>query len=139
MKLKVKYILIILIIAFSISGCTSESLPSGLEDLYIQSQSVVKDALLSPATAVFPEFDESFVKYRQNVLADLGEGVELEYRVYDVKAYVDSQNMFGALVRAYYWVTIYSYVDDYNSPQFGEKGIHKGIDDHYYICLEELG
>jgi hypothetical protein len=130
--------LLIVIFILSVTGCTSTNAPSGLESIYEIAQQKVPEGLISPASAKFPEFDKSFVTYDTSILKDFGKGV-LEYRVYDVKSYVDSQNVYGAIMRNNFWVKVYYYVDDYNSPQFGEKGIHKGVKDHYYAELKSVG
>ncbi len=126
-------IFVIAVIVFLCRGCFSGSeAPSGLEDLYIDAQKIVCDQLLCPSTAVFPQFDRSFVTYADEVLEDHGMGM-LDYRVYDVKAYVDSENAFGAMVRNDFWVKVYAYDDDYRNAKFREEGTHKGIKDHNYV------
>lgn len=126
---------IALVVVFT--GCSSKA-PSGLPDIYRTATELIQQELISPSSAVFSDFDESFVSYDRSVLEDVGEGVALEYRVYKVKSFVDSQNAFGATLRANFEVEVYAYVDDYNSAKFGEQGIHKGIEDHYYRFLLKL-
>lgn len=128
--------LIVVLIVFGVmlTGCGKER-PNPLEQIYTTSQQQVLNSLISPATAEFPEFEESFVKYNTSVLEDLGEGMPLEYRVYDVVSYVDSMNSFGAMLRTNYYVQVYYYVDKYSSPKFGDQGIKKGIENHYYSYL----
>lgn len=139
---KTKSLLSLLLFSFLFSmflvGCSSGEPPSGLPDIYAVAQDAVKKQLLSPATAVFPDFDKSFVHYDRSVLEDCGEGIPLEYRVYRVDAYVDSSNAFGTPVRTNFIAEVYCYVDDYVSAQFGEQGIHKNIEDHYYTSILEL-
>jgi len=60
---------------------------------YHMSQEFVERELLSPGSADFPWFQESFV-------TNLGEGR------YHVKAYVDSQNSYGASLRSHYTCTL---------------------------------
>jgi hypothetical protein len=138
-QLKICPLVLIFLLSASVLmfGCTPEP-PSGLPDIYSQAQSIVLDNLMAPASAKFPDYDSSFVKYNTSILQDKGKG-KLEYRVYDVNAYVDAQNVYGALIRDEFWVQVYVYVDDFETHQFGENGIHKGVSDHYYIVLKQLG
>ena len=55
-------------------------------DAYSCAQTMVKRNLKSPSTAQFPT-------YKEAVITKLGEGK------YEVKAYVDAQNSFGAMIR----------------------------------------
>ncbi|HCT64753.1 MAG TPA: hypothetical protein DIC60_05735 [Lachnospiraceae bacterium] len=127
-------IAILILCAVMLIGCGKEK-PTPLEQIYTTAHQQVLNSLIAPATAEFPEFQESFVKYNTSVLEDLGEGMPLEYRVYDVVSYVDSMNSFGAMLRTNYYVQVYYYVDKYPSPKFGDQGIKKGIENHYYSYL----
>lgn len=78
------------------------------EQIYIESQTIVANELLYPPSAVFPEFESTFV-------ADNGEEIAYEdtlYHTYTVTAYVDSQNAFGAMFRTEYQVIIGVPVED---------------------------
>ncbi|SBV99160.1 exported hypothetical protein [uncultured Eubacteriales bacterium] len=129
-------LMLLVALLVTVTGCSDE-LPSGLPDVYEIAKINVENNLVSPSSAVFPEFDDSFVEYSRSILEDVGKGT-LEYRVYEVNAYVDSENTFGAMVRTHFFVEVYAYVDDYNSPKFGEEGIHKNIEDHYYTIILSL-
>ena len=62
---------------------------------YIMSQEFVKERLKSPSTAKFPWGAEQYTMY-------LGDGK------YQIDAYVDSQNGFGAMIRNKFTCTIVS-------------------------------
>lgn len=72
------------------------------EEAYYYAQDVISDQLLSPSSAVFPEYDSSFVSHTSETVKLDGE----EYDIYTVTAYVDSQNVFGVLIRSEYQVAI---------------------------------
>jgi len=56
---------------------------------YVWSQSCIKQKLKSPGSAEFPFYDEAIIN-------------KVNDSVYSVSSYVDSQNSFGALLRAKY-------------------------------------
>lgn len=120
------------------SGCSESDPDAGKKKIYSTAQQCVVKYLDSPSSAVFPEFDHSFVSYQTSILEDLGEGTSLEYRIYDVNAYVESQNEYGVMMRQDFHVEVALYVDDFPTPKFGEEGIHKGIENHCYSALVEL-
>lgn len=74
----------------------------GMRKAYSAAQEVIQEELLSPNSAVFPEFEPEFVTQRTKTV--VYEGVE--YKVYTVTAYVDSDNAFGASVRSKFVVEI---------------------------------
>jgi hypothetical protein len=63
-------------------------------DAYLTTQVHVKKYLKAPATAQFPEYDKSFVK-------------KINDTSFEVNAYVDSQNGFGALLRSTYLIRMH--------------------------------
>ncbi len=69
------------------SSDSSSDNPDKIE-AYVMSQEFVKERLKAPATADFPWYDESFVK-------------ELGDNKFEVNAYVDAENSFGAKFLAY--------------------------------------
>lgn len=77
----------ILVFIFTQSGTLNES-----EDAYYTSQEYIKKLLKSPATATFPEYD---LKYIHNT-----------GQTYQIDAFVDSQNSFGAMLRSTYQVQL---------------------------------
>ena len=60
---------------------------------YDYAQEIVKNNLKSPASAVFPDYQESFVN-------ELG---KYEWRV---ETYVDAQNSFGAMLRTNFTIVV---------------------------------
>lgn len=102
-----KYLWIIiplfLVIVFT-SGCcfgsgsstpTTESEQSKEVRAFVYSQTAVKSQLKSPATAKFPSITNDSVIV-----------TKISTDKYRVTAFVDSENSFGALIRATYQVTI---------------------------------
>lgn len=74
-----------------------------LREVYSCSQEVICDeVLLDPAGAEFPKFDPDYVTRSSEKLTYEG----VEYYVYTVSAYVDSNNAFGARFRQKYTVEI---------------------------------
>ncbi|MBI3921313.1 MAG: hypothetical protein HY318_07850 [Armatimonadetes bacterium] len=67
---------------------------------YFWSQEYVKAALKAPSTAKFPWYSDSFV-------SDLGGGR------FEVRAYVDAQNAFGAMLRSNYTCVVSSTTGDH--------------------------
>ena len=136
-----KIIVLMLVVCFSfavMTGCSVSEPPSQLPNIYETSQECIQKSLICPTTAIFPEYEDTFVEYNKRVLEDLGEGVALEYRVYDVNAYVDSQNAYGAMIRNNFHAQVYLYVDDLYSTEYGDEGVHKGIQDHCYTYLIDM-
>lgn len=74
----------------------------GMRKAYATAQEVVEAELPSPSSAVFPKFEPEFVTQRTKDVVYEG----TEYTVYTVTAYVDSDNVFGALVRNKFVVEI---------------------------------
>jgi len=79
------------------STSTTESEQSKQIEAFVRSQSVVEKYLKAPSTAKFPYFSDSGV-----TVSKISEN---KYKVY---AYVDSENSFGAMIRATYSVIITS-------------------------------
>ena len=79
------------------SSDSSSDNPDKIE-AYVMSQEFVKERLKAPATADFPWYDENFVK-------------ELGDNKFEVNAYVDAENSFGAKVRTNYSCVL-KYVGD---------------------------
>jgi hypothetical protein len=77
----------------SSSGATNEQ--SKEIEAFVGSQMVVEEQLKSPSTAKFPLFTDDKV----NV-------TKISENKYNVSAYVDSENSFGAMVRTYYTCTV---------------------------------
>jgi len=72
------------------------------EVIYEESKSVIMEQLLSPTSAIFPDFESTFV-------VDNGKEIvyeEIVYHTYTVNAYVDSHNAFGTMIRQKYQVII---------------------------------
>lgn len=136
---KVQWIFIIgLIISIILAIKGGESSPkSRLPEFYSTAQECVDAHLFNPESAEYPEYKEGMVVYNSSVLEDLGDGY-LQYRIYDVKSYVDAIDQTGYPGRAKFFVQVYVYVDDYSSSQYGEQGTHKGVEDHYYSYLRSL-
>ena len=84
-------------------------------------QEVIQDELLSPNSAVFPKFEPEFVTQRTKTV--VYEGVE--YNVYTVTAYVDSDNAFGTSIRS-------SFVVEIGFPTERDDGV-------YYYNIVSLG
>lgn len=93
----------------------------GMRKAYAAAQEVIQAELLSPSSAVFPEFEPEFVTQRTKIVTYEGK----EYRVYTVAAYVDSHNAFGTLIRNEFVVEI-------GFPTEGD-------DDMYYYNILSLG
>lgn len=74
-------------VAYNPGGCSDR-------DVWRAAQQAVVAELVSPATAVFPNFSE----------VDLGHDLDICIRT--VESYVDSQNGFGALVRSEFIVRV---------------------------------
>ena len=103
-KYLIPVLLIVSVFSFGLSGCcfgsgsstpTTESEQSKEVKAFVYSQHAVKDSLKSPATAKFPMITNSEVIVRK-----------ISTDKYQVVAFVDSENSFGALIRANYMVTI---------------------------------
>lgn len=75
---------------------------NGMRKAYATAQEVIQNELLSPNSAVFPEFEPEFVTQRTKSVTHEG----IEFKVYTVTAYVDSNNAFGASVRSKFVVEI---------------------------------
>lgn len=95
-----KQLLAALLIAASVAGCDDPK-DKCLDETgakisaFVISQRFVKEALLSPSTARFPNFSD--------------EGVAVVFKRechFGVIAYVDSQNGFGATIRSNYFIEI---------------------------------
>lgn len=89
-----------IIIIFNSGGSTSTPQTQSIDGLetFIISQSYVKLALKSPASAKFPTFEYS--------ASDFGGGK------WEVVSYVDSQNSFGALIRTN-WIMLLTHTGGY--------------------------
>lgn len=86
-------IMVIYLVFFNKDGGTTSSSSSGSESMaYIMSQQFVENSLKSPSTAKFPSL------YKLGDHAVLTTGTNY----YEIKAYVDSQNGFGAMIRTHY-------------------------------------
>jgi flagellar basal body-associated protein FliL len=113
-SMKIRYfipiLLIVLIFSFGFVGCcfgsssstpTTESEQSKQIEAFVRSQTAVEKQLKAPSTAKFPYYSDDGV-----IVTKLATGK------YQVNAYVDSENSFGAMVRATYSVTIISTGED---------------------------
>lgn len=69
---------------------------NGMRKAYATVQEVIKNELLAPSSAVFPKFEPEFVTQRTKTVIHDG----IEFDVYTVSAYVDSNNAFGTSVRS---------------------------------------
>ena len=87
---------------FSCNRPIERSEYSDRELIYEESQSVIMDNLLSPTSAVFPDFESSFVSDNEEEIVY----EEITYHTYTVTAYVDSHNAFGTMVRQKYQTII---------------------------------
>ena len=91
------FIIIIAVIAWIIS-------PKGETKLTIEAyrttQGFVKQHLVAPSTAQFPDYDKSFTQV-------IGKDSV------QVNSYVDSQNGFGAMLRSYYVIQMYKKGDNW--------------------------
>lgn len=138
---KVQWVFIIgsiICLILSIKNADS-SQPSGLPIIYDTAKECVTAHLFNPETAKYLEYEEGMVVYNSSVLEDMGEGYGyLEYRIYDVKSYVYAVNQMGQSGKANFFVQVYVYVDDYQTSEYGEQGIHKGVKDHYCSYLRGL-
>jgi len=76
-----------------VSSCAKPEPEDSALNAYLISQEFVSDQLKSPSTAKFPPYSESFI-------TDWGKGK------YVVNAYVDAQNLFGAVIRNNYRITV---------------------------------
>lgn len=83
---------------------------NSMRKAYSYAQEVIQDELLSPSSAVFPEFEPEFVTQRTKTIVHEG----IEFRVHTVTAYVDSDNAFGANVRSNFVVEIGFPTDGYS-------------------------
>ena len=103
-KLLISFLLCTLVtmFLFSCNRPIERSAYSKRELIYEESQSVIEKFLLSPMSAVFPEFKSSFVSDNEEEMVF----EEITYHTYTVTAYVDSQNAFGTMVRQKYQVII---------------------------------
>lgn len=103
--------LVCLFTVFFLSACTVNS-PSDVfnnaasfldqkADAYRAACDTLREQLDVPSKAVFPTYDSSFVEKR----ASDREGYDTMYRI---KAYVDAENVFGAMPRSDWSATVYS-------------------------------
>ena len=87
---------------FACNSTIERSEYSNREAIYEESQSGILDNLLSPTSAEFPDFKNSFVSDNMEDIVYDG----ITYHTYTVTAYVDSHNAFGTMVRQKYQVMI---------------------------------
>ena len=96
---------------FSCNRTIERSEYSNQKLIYEEAQSVIKDKLISPTSAQFPEFQTSFIKDNDEEIVY----EEITYHTYLVTSYVDSQNIFGTMIRQKYQVIIGIPIDNENS------------------------
>ena len=138
---KVQWVFIIgLIISVTLMLRAIDDTPqSRLPIIYDTAKECVTAHLFYPESAKYLDYEEGMVVYNSSVLEDIGEGYGcLEYRIYDVKSSVYAVNQIGQSGKADFFVQVYVYVDDYPSAQYGEQGIHKGVNDHMCSYLRSL-
>lgn len=106
-KHTVKHQLIAAVVTVSIMiwcavKCTADTEPTRksentkMIESYVGAQSIVRGKLRAPSTAVFPSASE----YIHHI-------VKTSPNTYEINSYVDSQNGFGATVRAYWTIQIH--------------------------------
>jgi hypothetical protein len=88
---------LLLLMLFVLAVGSSDGGKSGPNkiDAFVMCQEAVKRRLKAPATADFPWYSDSFVRY-----LDVGR--------FRVSAYVDAENSFGAKIRSYYTCVVKS-------------------------------
>lgn len=89
----------IIIIMIGVVGCSSKT--DIKITVWIEAQDTVKEHLKAPSTADFPADYEKYI-------TDNGDGT------YKIKAYVDSENSFGAKIRSNFSLTIKQDEDGYS-------------------------
>ena len=85
--LTISIVFLVIMVLFALFACNSSTDPK--ISAWVCAQELVRENLKSPSTAQFPKYSASYVK-------DLGNNK------YEISAYVDSQNSFGAVVRSYF-------------------------------------
>ena len=100
-------IFIILVIAAMGSGSSFDDNRDYKREAYIMSQEFIKDELKSPSTAKFPTYTSISVIEASDKHKEYG-----DHEVYEVDAYVDSENGFGAMIRTDYFMTLKRKADD---------------------------
>ena len=107
-NMKIKYLIpflvLVLVFGFTFVGCCFLGDSSGEEkghdeiEAWVIAQIRVEKNLKSPSTAKFPLGTEGYV-------------TKINDNTFEINAYVDSENSFGAMMRAYFSCTV-EFLDD---------------------------
>lgn len=118
-KLIAKAGLIILVVWLALRKLNPDNNILGIADMrecYSYAKEVITEQLLTPSTAEFPDFEPEFVTQSSEKFEYDG----YTYDVHTVTSYVDSQNIFGVMVRINYQVYIGLPMDSGNDSYYYE-------------------